>query len=379
MPRRASYTASSSSAIAERGPEAEIRLGPAPELAEPTRPLGAPSASPTTSAGSARSSLSSPVRDDGELHRLADVAAARARSSNCSRKWLRRARPARRRASPPGGASRAGRAGRATRAPDRTARPAGRKPRRRTSARSCGQRRGRGRETRPATPAARRSGSTHSGGSCDRGRARRGRDDRGRRSPRGTGPLHRETGGDVEGKRVGVDDADPGATPRCRRARLAARFVATPRLHAGYLAVVTPTVRAVTRGLTARPSPDPQQLGPSCDRCHRTRRARLCRFKLSLRSQAQRGRVHAVPLAGRPGTVGEHVAEVGAAVAAHGLGPDHAVARVGLLLDRVRRRAPGRSSASRCRTRTSCPTRTAARRSTRTRRCRRRGSPSTRR
>ena len=50
-----------------------------------------------------------------------------------------------------------------------------------------------------------------------------------------------------------------------------------------------------------------------------------------------------------------------------------------VLLDRVGARAPRRSSASRCPTRTSCPTRTAARRSTRTRTCRRRGSPSTRR
>src|SRR5260221_14152766 len=35
------------------------------------------------------------------------------------------------------------------------------------------------------------------------------------------------------------------------RARLAAMFVATPRLHAGFFAVVTPTVRAVTEGVTA--------------------------------------------------------------------------------------------------------------------------------
>src|SRR5258708_18673774 len=43
----------------------------------------------------------------------------------------------------------------------------------------------------------------------------------------------------------------PRADTTLCRARLAAMFVATPRLHAGFFAVVTPTVRAVTEGVTA--------------------------------------------------------------------------------------------------------------------------------
>ncbi len=51
--------------------------------------------------------------------------------------------------------------------------------------------------------------------------------------------------------------------------------------------------------------------------------------------QLQRRRVHAVSEAGRVGSVGEDVAEVGAALSAAGLGPDHAVTGVGGFLHRL--------------------------------------------
>src|ERR1700733_181407 len=56
---------------------------------------------------------------------------------------------------------------------------------------------------------------------------------------------------------------------------------------------------------------------------------RGCSALLAL--QPQRRAVHAVALAGGAGTVGEDVAQVSPAVAAHGLGADHPVAHVGLL------------------------------------------------
>ena len=57
--------------------------------------------------------------------------------------------------------------------------------------------------------------------------------------------------------------------------------------------------------------------------------------------ELERRRVDAVAHPGRPRPVREHVAEVAAAVGAQHLGADHAVARVGLLVDRVLARRRG--------------------------------------
>ena len=55
--------------------------------------------------------------------------------------------------------------------------------------------------------------------------------------------------------------------------------------------------------------------------------------------EVQRGGVHAIAQAGVGRAVGEDVAQVGAALRAHGFGAHHAVAAVGDLLDRARARA----------------------------------------
>ena len=71
-------------------------------------------------------------------------------------------------------------------------------------------------------------------------------------------------------------------------------FVATPRLHSGFLAVVTPTVRAVTEGITALRGRRPQHLGPSCDGCHR-RTARASGAGTALGAVGRPGRGAARP------------------------------------------------------------------------------------
>src|SRR4051794_3174951 len=60
----------------------------------------------------------------------------------------------------------------------------------------------------------------------------------------------------------------------------------------------------------------------------------VARFS-ALLDELERRAVHAIPKAGRVRAVGEDVAEVGAAVRAAGLGPDHPVGRVRRFLDRL--------------------------------------------